>query len=190
MAVTEDTKRKYERMAEDAIEFGKKMQGAPYPLREDFNPWPRLSPLYSRITRSDPARWYQDRLIICSGLINVLRFEIAGIPSVGWKQDDPWPGGMGAITRQWCDTDVEGVRRYHHVEPTPRGWVCIAPFRGDPLHLQGHIGVALENGARLLEARVPHLSDNRIEEQVSDKMQQAGGAPFTHIAAPWVWLRK
>ena len=190
MAVTEDTKRKYEKLAEDAIEFGKRMLGAHYPTNEDFRPWPALAPLYSRITRHDKPGWYQERGCICSGLINILRFEIADQPSVGWKQDDGWPGGMGAISRQFGDTDIDGVRRYDHVEPTPRGWICIAPWRSNVLEKQGHVGIALENGARLLEARIPRLSDNRVEEEVSDLMVRFGGEPFRWIAAPWVWLRK
>lgn len=190
MTVTEDTKRKYEKMAEDAIEYGMKIRGAPYPRTEDFTPWPALSPIYSHITGHDHAAWYQKRYVICSGLINVLRYEVANLPSVGWKQDDPYPGGMGAIGRQFGDTDIDGVRRYDHHDPTPRGWLCVAPYWGDALTKQGHVALALEREVRLLEARLWEVTSNRHEEEVSDLMVRYGGAPFTWIVAPWVWLRK
>jgi len=188
MAVTEDTKHHYERLAEAAIEFGKKMQGAPYGAGWREGTWPALSPLYARITRHDKAAWYQNRECICSGFINVLRYEIADLPSVGWRQNDLWPGGTGAIGRHlaWA----EGSRQYDHVEPTPRGWLVFAPYTGSDLVKQGHVGVALENGSRVLEARVPRLSDNRVEEEISDTMRAFGGEPFRRIIPPWVWLRK
>lgn len=188
MSISEDTKRKYEKMAEDAIEYGKKMQGAPYGAGWRAGTWPDLSPLYAHITRHDKPGWYQKRECICSGLINVLRHEIANLPSVGWKQDDPWPGGTGAVERVLAHED--GTRQYDHVKPTPRGWMCHAPYTGAALPKQGHEGIALETGSRLLEARVPRLSDNRVEEWVSDGMVMWGGAPFKRIIPPWVWLRK
>lgn len=188
MAVTEDVKRKYEKLAEEAIEFGKKMRGAPYGPGWRAGTWPQLSPLYARITRHDPPAWYRERECICSGLINVLRYEIADLPSVGFRQDDPWPGGMGAIGRILAHED--GTRRYDHVKPTPRGWLVVAPYTGEALVKQGHVAIALERGSRLLEARVPRLSNNRVEEWVSDGMVMFGGEPFRRIVPPWVWLRK
>lgn len=99
----------------------------------------------------------------------------------------PVAGGTGAIGRvlAWAD----GTRHYDHVESTPRGWLVFAPYTGSDLPKQGHVGVALGN-TRLLEARVPKLSDNRIEEDASDTMVAFGGKPFTRIIPPWVWLRK
>lgn len=180
-------KEKYERLAERAIEFGKKMQGARYGSGWREGTWPALSPLYARITRHEKPGWYQERECICSGFINVLRYEIAELPAVGREQDDLWPGGTGAFGRvlAWAD----GTRQYDHVESTPRGWLVFAPYTGSDLPKQGHVGIALGN-SRLLEARVSKLSDNRIEEDASDTMVAFGGKPFTRIIPPWVWLRK
>lgn len=188
MSVTEDTKRKYERLAEQAIEYGKKMIGARYGNGWREGTWPALSPLYAHIGSHDKPAWYRNRECICSGLINVLRYEIADLPAVGANQGDLWPGGTGAIGRYlaWA----EGTRQYDHVKPTPRGWLVFAPYTGSDLAKQGHVGIALESGSRVLEARVPHLSDNRVEEEVSDVMVAFGGRPFTRIIPPWLWLRK
>jgi hypothetical protein len=116
-----------------------------------------------------------------------VRFEVADLPAVGAAHGDPFPGGTAAIGRNLAHAD--GTRRYDHVESTPRGWLCFAEYRGSSLAKQGHVGIALGN-SRLLEARVPRLSDNRIEEEASDTMVAWGGEPFTRIIPPWVWLRK
>jgi hypothetical protein len=160
-------KKQYEELAEEAIEFAMKMIGTPYghDWREDT--WPELSPLYSNITRHDGPAWYRQRPCICSGLINILRFEVADLPAVGSDQRDPRPGGTRAIGTNLAHTD--GTRRYEHAESTPRGWLCFAEYRDTDLALQGHVRIALGN-PRLLESRVPRLTDGRIEEDVSDLM--------------------
>ena len=94
---------------------------------------------------------------------------------------------MAAIGRNLAH--VDGTRRYDHVESTPRGWLCFAEYRDGALAKQGNVGIALGN-SRLLEARVPRLSDNRTEEEASDTMVAWGGEPFTRIIPPWVWLRE
>lgn len=186
MAVTEDTKRKYENLAEQAIEFGKKMIGTPYGNGWSPGSWPALSPLYAHITGHDGPAWYRNRPCICSGFINVVRFEINDVPSVGRRQGESFPGGTGAIGR-WLAHE-EGTRPYDHVASTPRGWLCFAEYLGSALARQGHVGIALGN-SRLLEARVPRLSDSRFEEDVSDQMVAFGGSPFSRAIPPWVWMR-
>ena len=188
MSVSEDTKQKYENLAEKAIKFGMKMRGARYGSGWRAGTWPALAPLYSRITRHDHPAWYQRRECICSGLINVLRFEIANLPAVGRRQDDPYPGGTAAIGRILAHED--GTRKYDHVKATPRGWMLFAPYTGEALAKQGHVSIARQIDAKMLEARVPRLSSNRVEEWVSDAMQDFGGEPFRRIIPPWVWLRK
>jgi hypothetical protein len=187
MELKQADKEKYEKLANEAIEFANKMIGTPYGHGWEEGSWPALSPLYSHITRHDGPAWYRQRPCICAGLINIVRFEVADLPAVGAAHGDPFPGGTAAIGRNLAHAD--GTRRYDHVESTPRGWLCFAEYRGSSLAKQGHVGIALGN-TRLLEARVPRLSDNRTEEEASDTMVAWGGEPFTRIIPPWVWLRK
>lgn len=78
-------------LAEEAIEFGLKMLGAPYGTGWEEGTWPSLSPLYAKIGRHDDPAWYRAREIICAGLINVLRYEVAELPAVGRRQGDDRP---------------------------------------------------------------------------------------------------
>lgn len=176
----------YEHLAERAIDYAKAMVGAPYGHGWEVGSWPTLSPLYSHITRHDHAKWYKRHECICSGLINVVRFEIADLPSVGYGHDN-FPGGTGAIGRHLAYED--GTHPYDHVKSTPRGWLIFAPYTGAELARQGHVAIALGN-ARMVEARVPHLTDDRIEETVSDQMVYYGGSPFRRVVPPWIWLRR
>jgi hypothetical protein len=175
------------RDVEEAIAFGMRMLGAPYGTGWEAGTWPALSPLYANIGKHDDPAWYRVRECICSGLINVLRFEAAGLPSVGKRQGDPWPGGTAAFGRHLAFAD--GSRAYPPVENTPRGWLVWSPYLGPALHLQGHVGVALGNGL-VLEARVPRLSANRTESEGSNAIQRGGGRPYTRIIPPSLWLRK
>ncbi len=175
------------RDVEDAIAFGMAMLGAPYGMGWRAGTWPDLSPLYARITSHDPPSWYRVRECVCSGFINVLRFEVCDLPAVGRRQGDAFPGGTAAIGRHLAF--AEGSRPYPPVENTPRGWLVWSPFLGDPLALQGHVGIALGNGL-VLEARVPRLSANRTENEGSTALVRGGGRPYTRIIPPSLWLRK
>lgn len=176
-----------QRDVEAAIAYGMRLIGTPYGTGWQAGTWPPLSPLYAHITRHDLPTWYRDRPMICSGLINVLRYEIAELPAVGARQGDGWPGGMAAIGRHFMYAD--GTRPYPPVENTPRGWLVVSPYLGSALALQGHVGIALGNG-RVLEARIPALSANRTEAEGSNALVRWGGRPYTRIVPPSIWLRK
>jgi predicted chitinase len=175
---------------EKAISFGMAMRGAPYGTGWRAGTWPALSPLYSRIGSHDPPSWYRARNVICTGLINVLRYEICELPALGRSHGDAWPGGMAALGR--CYAFKPGTREYPPVENTPRGWLVFSPYLGSPLALQGHVGIALGNGF-VLEARVPTLSSNRTEHEGSVALTRLGGRPYTRIIPPGGdngWLRR
>lgn len=176
-----------ERMVEEAIEFGMKMIGTPYGPGWRFGTWPELAPLYSRIQRHDKPEWYRERFCICTGFINVLRYEIADLPAVGRRQGDNFPGGTAAFGRHLAF--AEGTRPYPLKENTPRGWLVFSPYLGPALALQGHVGIALGNG-KVLEARVPNLSANRTEDEGHRAIINWGGRGYTRIIPPEVWLRK
>lgn len=176
-----------DKMVEEAIAFGRQMVGAPYGTGWEEGTWPDLSPLYARIGKHDPPSYYRSRYIVCSGLINVLRYEIAGLPAVGRAQGDPYPGGTAAIGRTLAK--MPGCKPYPPVENTPRGWLVFSPYLGSRLALQGHVGVALGDG-RVLEARVPNASENRTEDQGSRALVAGGGKPYTTVIPPEIWLRK
>lgn len=174
------------RDVEEAIAFGMGMIGAPYGTGWRAGTWPALSPLYAGITAHDPPSYYRDRECICSGEINVLRYEVAELPAVGKAQGDGWPGGTAAIGRHLAFGP--GSKPYPSVENTPRGWLVWSPYLGEALPLQGHVGVALGDG-RVLEARVPTLSANRTEDQGCKALVAGGGKPYTRIIPPSLWLR-
>lgn len=174
-------------LADRAIEFGRKMVGARYGTGWNAGTWPALSPLYARIGKHDSPAWYRERECICSGLVNVVRFEVAGLPAVGRKQGDDWPGGTAAIGRHLAF--AEGSKPYPPVENTPRGWLVWSPYIGERLELQGHVGIALGNG-KVLEARVPTLSANRTENDGSVALQRGGAKPYTRVIPPSVWMVK
>lgn len=172
---------------EGAIDFGLRMLGAPYGTGWAAGTWPALSPLYAGITRHDFPSWYRVRECVCSGWINVARFEVADLPSVGKRQGDAWPGGTAAIGRHLAF--AEGSKPYPPVENTPRGWLVWSPYLGASLPLQGHVGIALGNG-KVLECRVPAMSANRTENEGSNALVRGGGRPYTRIIPPSLWLRK
>lgn len=177
-------------LAEEAIEFGLKLIGAPYGTGWEEGTWPALSPLYSKIGRHDSPAWYREREIICSALINVLRFEVAGLPAVGRKQGDDWPGGTAAIGRHLAFAD--GSKPYPPVENTPRGWLVYSPYISASFNpfRQGHVGIALGNGY-VLEARVPLLTKNRTENEGHRWLvTNGGGKGYQRIIPPSLWLRK
>lgn len=175
------------RDVEAAIAFGMGMIGAPYGTGWRAGTWPDLSPLYAKITRHDPPGWYRAREIICSGEINVLRYEVTELPSVGRAQGDGWPGGTAAIGRHLAF--APGSKPYPLVDNTPRGWLVWSPYLGEALALQGHVGVALGDG-KVLEARVPNLSANRTEDQGHRALIAGGGRGYERIIPPSLWLRK
>lgn len=174
-------------LVEEAIAFGMELLGTPYGTGWEEGTWPDLHPLYARITRSDPASYYRKYPVICSGFINVERYEIAGLGSVGKAQGDGWPGGTAAIGRHLAF--AAGSKPYPPVANTPRGWLVFSPYLGPELALQGHVGIALGNGL-VLEARVPFLSANRTEDQGCKALIAGGGKPYTRIIPPEIWLRK
>ncbi len=176
-----------EMISGEALIHGLKLLGAPYGTGWEEGTWPALSPLYARIGRHDGSEWYRQRELICAGLINVLRFEVAELPAVGRAQGDAWPGGTAAIGRHLAF--ARGSKPYPPVENTPRGWLVFSPYLGPALAMQGHVGVALGNGY-VLEARVPTLSKNRTEDQGSRALVSGGGKPYTRIVSPSLWLRK
>lgn len=178
---------KLKRDVEDAIAFGMNMIGAPYGTGWAAGTWPALSPLYSKISRRDKASWYRERECICSGFINVLRFEVCGLPAVGRAQGDDWPGGTAAIGRHLAFAG--GSREYPPIKNTPRGWLVWSPYLGSALPMQGHVGIALGNG-KVLEARVPTLSANRTENEGSNALVRGGARPYTRIIPPELWMRK
>ncbi len=168
-------------LAEEAIQFGMKMVGARYGEGWEEGSWPALDPLYSRITRHDSAAWYRERECICSGFINVVRFEVANLPSLGWKDDDDWPGGTAALWRHYANKP--GTREYPPVKDTPRGWLVVSPYMGPRLAFQGHVGIALGNGY-VLEARVPTLSKNRTESEGDAAIRRGGARGYERIVPP------
>lgn len=173
--------------AEAAIAYALKMLGTPYGTGWRAGTWPALSPLYSRITKHDPPSWYRQRFCICSGLGNVLRFEIVDLPAFGRRQGDSFAGGMAAIGRHF--SHAEGSAPYPPVKNTPRGWAITSPYLGTALALQGHFSISLGNG-KVVESRVPSLSANRTENEGSVALIRGGGRPYTRIIPPRVWLRK
>ena len=175
------------RDVEEAIEFGRQIVGAPYGTGWEEGTWPALSPLYAKIGSHDPPSYYRSRYIVCSGLINVLRYEIAGLPAIGRAQGDAYPGGTAAIGRTLAK--MPGCKPYPPVANTPRGWLVFSPYLGSRLALQGHVGVALGDG-RVLEARVPNASENRTENDGCRALVAGGGKPYTTIIPPEIWLRK
>ena len=175
-------------LAEDAIAFGLKLLGIPYGTGWREGTWPALSPLYANVTRHDKPEWYRKAgPMICTGLTNVLRFEIAELPAVGRGQGDGWPGGVAAYGRHLAF--AEGSRPYPPVENTKRGWLLFSPYIGPELRLQGHVGIALGDG-KVLEARVPALSSNRTENEGHRAIIAGGGRGYTRVIPPELWLRK
>lgn len=177
-------------LADRAIAFGTKLLGTPYGTGWKEGTWPDLSPLYAKITRHDLPAWYRERPMICSAFINVLRFEIAGLPSVGRKQGDAWPGGMAAIGRHLAF--AEGSKPYPPVENTPRGWLVFSPYLGPSFSpfRQGHVGIALGNGM-VLEARVPKLTRDRTENDGHIWLvRYGGGQGYQRVIPPSVWMVK
>ena len=179
-----------QKMLAEVFRWTDAMLGAPYGDGWREGTWPALSSLYSRITEHDAPAWYDDRECVCGGWINILRFEVAGLPSVGWEQGDGWPGGTAAIGRHLAF--APGSRPYPTVENTPPGWLVWSPYLGALLRLQGHTGVATGDG-RVSEARVPILSKNRTEDEGSRALVAGGGKPYTRIIPPFGphgWLVK
>lgn len=175
-----------EEMVEKAIAFGCELVGTPYGTGWEEGTWPDLSPLYARIKQSDPSSYYRKYPVVCSGLINVVRYEVFGLPAVGRAQGDPYPGGTAAIGRTLAR--MAGSKPYPPVENTPRGWLVFSPYLGPQLALQGHVGIALGDG-RVLEARVPTVSDDRTEDEGSRALVAGGGRPYTTIIPPSVWAK-
>lgn len=172
---------------EKAIAFGTKLIGAPYGTGWKAGTWPDLSPLYANITRHDPPAYYREREIICSALGNVLRFEVCELPAFGRKQGDDWPGGTAAIGRHHAF--APGTKPYPLKANTPRGWGIWSPYLGPALQLQGHFAIALGDG-KVLEARVPTLSDNRTEDEVHRALIAGGGKGNKRIIPPSIWMRR
>lgn len=175
------------RDVEAAIAFMRQMIGAPYGTGWEEGTWPDLSPLYARITESDPASYYRKYPVICTGAINVVRYEIKRLPALGRNHGDAFPGGTAALWRQYAH--APGSKPYPLVANTPRGWLVVSPYVGPALRLQGHVGIALGDG-RLLEARVPVLTENRTEDQVHRALMAGGGRGNERIVPPSIWLRK
>ena len=172
---------------EKAIAFGRALIGAPYGNGWAAGTWPDGPSLYARCNPSvHTVAYIRGREIICSALVNVVRAHVKGLPAIGRAQGDPWPGGTAAIGRTFAR--MEGARPYPPVANTPRGWLVFAPYLGPSLSHQGHVGIALGNG-RVLEARVPALSENRTEDQVHRLLIGSTGMGWTTIIPPDTWLR-
>ena len=161
--------------------------GTPYGTGWAEGTWPDLHPLYARIARSDPASYYRGFPMICTGMGNVLRYEVAGLPAFGRAQGDAFPGGTAAVGRHYAY--APGTKPYPPVENTPRGWMIWSPYLGSALALQGHVSFSLGNG-KVAESRVPAASANRTEYQVHRALKAGGGQGNVRIIPPSVWLRK
>lgn len=174
-------------LVERAIGFGRRLIGTPYGHGWREGTWPDGAPLYARCDpKAHTVEYLRSHELICSALINVIRAHVAGLPAVGRNQGDPYPGGTAAIGRTLVR--MRGCRPYPPVENTPRGWLVFSPYLGAALPLQGHVGIALGNG-RVLEARVPAVSENRTENEGSQHLVAFGGRPYATIIPPELWLK-
>ncbi len=174
-------------LAEEAIELGTKLLGTPYGSGWKDGTWPEGPSLYARC---DPEKhtveFAKGNPMICSAFINFLRAHVAGLPAVGRAQGDAFPGGTAAFYRTFGR--MRGAKPYPPVENTPRGWLVYSPFLGPSLPMQGHVGIALGDG-KVLEARVPTLSNNRTEDEGHRALIAGGGQGYTTIIPPSIWLR-
>ncbi len=174
-------------LAEEAIELGTKLLGTPYGGGWKDGTWPEGPSLYARCDpKVHTVSFAKSHEIICSAFVNFLRAHVAGLPAVGRAQGDGWPGGTAAFWRTFGR--MKGSKPYPPVENTPRGWLVYSPYLGPSLAMQGHVGIALGNG-KVLEARVPTLSNNRTENEGHRALIAGGGQGYTTIIPPSIWLR-
>lgn len=176
-----------EAAVEKAISFGMAVRGTPYGPGWKAGTWPKGPPLYSEFA---PKKWTADyvrgQTVICSGLMNLMRQHAANLPVPGVKENDGWPGGTAAYWRVF----VRGKKSqpFNPAKLYPRGWLLGSPFLGDPLALQGHVGVSLGDG-RVLEAYPGGVSCHRTAAEVHAVLLANAGTGWTYAVPPEIWLR-